>query len=406
MQTERYSLNQITELMNLGLINDQTKNNLASKPEIYYPSGKNRIQGGLCMEGKVRNIDGWRIDFRRRLIGGFISRDEFGRKFWSKEHAEQYLNMIRAEVTNGTFNIDKYRKLNIEVWKFEKRFERYLAAGVDKKMNPWAPSYKIKVKGYYHKYFKPFFKSWDLRVLSDSHVKDFYTSLPKHLSPKTKHNIIGVLRAFYSSFRELEKNKIDWPSPHWEKPIINWINQKQQEKIFAFIPEKHRPIFYFMIWHGVRPGEARALLLDCVKIEKKQVIIKRTFSLRQLRDKTKGKKSRILPLYEKMIPILESLPRRLNSEFVFTNEANTRRGRYYGENFLNELWNKAVEDAGYAPIKLYDATRHSFASQLREAGANLSDIQELLGHSDSRMTERYAHAEQKRLTRIINMRRR
>jgi site-specific recombinase XerD len=107
-----------------------------------------------------------------------------------------------------------------------------------------------------------------------------------------------------------------------------------------------------------------------------------------------------------MIPTLKSLPRTLDSKFVFKNLANPRRGRYYGENFLNELWNKAVKDTGYAPVKLYDATRHSFASQLREAGANLSDIQELLGHSDSRMTERYAHAEQKRLTRIINMRRR
>ena len=82
-----------------------------------------------------------------------------------------------------------------------------------------------------------------------------------------------------------------------------------------------------------------------------------------------------------------------------------RHGTHYGQNILTKEWNNAVKKAGFAPTKLYDATRHSFASQLRKAGANLSDIQEFLGHTEIKMTGRYAHAEQGRLTRVIELKR-
>lgn len=41
-------------------------------------------------------------------------------------------------------------------------------------------------------------------------------------------------------------------------------------------------------------------------------------------------------------------------------------------------------------LRIYDLTRHSFASALRRSGADLSDVQSQLGHSDIKLTKRYA----------------
>ncbi len=404
MNQEHCTLEQITELVKVELINIPADNTFTSKPKICYISENiNNFSGGLCMEGKVVKIgNSFYIDFRRRQIGGRIAHDELGRRFWSKEHAEQCLNKIRAEVTGGTFNIDKYRKLDVKEWKFEVRYQRYLDAGVDKNKTPLAPATKHTIKHFYKKHLYPYFKSWDLRVISSTHVSDFYDQLPANLSDGTKRNIIFALRAFYKMFDELDQTKIRWPSPKLVKKKIQWIGQEEQLKIISCIPEKHRPIFYFMIWHGVRPGEARALMWDCIDFKQNIIYIKRNWSERVLTEITKGRTDRATPIYSQFRPILKGLAKSKDKEFVFLSP----QGKYYRSNRIKSIWHKAVKEAGYARIKLYNGTKHSFASQLRKAGADLSDIQELIGVVSMSSVKRYADIEQTRLTRVIEMKRR
>ncbi len=402
MIEKSYTIDEIKELLKVRLVTDSADNILASKNEIHYSSqNKNNFEGGLCMEGNVKKIGkSWYIDFRRRQIGGRIAYDELGRRFWSEEHAKQCLNKIRAEVTNGTFNIDKYKKLDVKEWKFEVRFQRYLDAGVDKNKTPLAPATKSVIKHFYTKYLYPYFKSWDLRAISSTHVSDFYDQLPTNLCDGTKRNIIFAFRAFYRMFEELDQTKIRWPSPKLVGKKIPWISQEEQLKIISCIPEKHRPIFYFLIWHGVRPGEARGLMWDCIDLKQNIIYIKRNWSNYTLREITKGRKDRTTPIYSQFKPVLKELARS-KKEFVFT----TPRGKHYQRKLINRVWNKAVKEAGYAPIRLYNGTKHSFASQLRKAGADLSDIQELLGLADISTTYRYADIEQTRLTRVIELKR-
>jgi integrase len=51
---------------------------------------------------------------------------------------------------------------------------------------------------------------------------------------------------------------------------------------------------------------------------------------------------------------------------------------------------RACRDAGVEDFTFHDL-RHTYASHLRMKGADLDDIRRLLGHSDLRMTIRYAH---------------
>ena len=62
-------------------------------------------------------------------------------------------------------------------------------------------------------------------------------------------------------------------------------------------------------------------------------------------------------------------------------------------------WNAARLSVGLRDLRMHDL-RHSFASALMNTGNSLYDVQKLLGHSSSRMTERYAHLSAQRLTTV------
>lgn len=61
----------------------------------------------------------------------------------------------------------------------------------------------------------------------------------------------------------------------------------------------------------------------------------------------------------------------------------------------------ACKKAGVPPFRIYDL-RHSYLSALRRSGADLSDVQAVAGHSDIKLTKRYAPTITEKLTRAVN----
>lgn len=59
-------------------------------------------------------------------------------------------------------------------------------------------------------------------------------------------------------------------------------------------------------------------------------------------------------------------------------------------------WDTARKKAGLTDVRIHDL-RHTFASTLVNQGVPLYEVQKLLGHSQIRTTERYAHLQQKKL---------
>ena len=78
--------------------------------------------------------------------------------------------------------------------------------------------------------------------------------------------------------------------------------------------------------------------------------------------------------------------RRGTGPFVFPSPLNPRRP--FGNDLL--LWNRVRERAGLSGIRLHDL-RHTYASQAVMKGIPLPVVARLLGHSEVRMTMRYAH---------------
>ncbi len=69
---------------------------------------------------------------------------------------------------------------------------------------------------------------------------------------------------------------------------------------------------------------------------------------------------------------------------------------------IKTAFNAALSRAGIRDFKFHDL-RHTFASQLVMRGANLKEVQELLGHKHINMTMRYAHLSQESKKKAVNL---
>ncbi len=109
---------------------------------------------------------------------------------------------------------------------------------------------------------------------------------------------------------------------------------------------------------------------------------------------TNGKKDRIIPVYpaavrsvnEYLLNVRPAIVIDSNEDRLFTNlngQAMSRQGFW-------KIIKQYAADAGIKEEITPHTLRHSFAAHLLENGAKLSDIKEMLGHSDISSTQIYA----------------
>jgi integrase len=78
-------------------------------------------------------------------------------------------------------------------------------------------------------------------------------------------------------------------------------------------------------------------------------------------------------------------------------------GEPWGKNHQQRPLSEACKRAKIAPPLRFHEARHSYASALAQAGADLLTISKLLGHADTRVTSRhYAHLCDKTLANAVN----
>jgi integrase len=100
---------------------------------------------------------------------------------------------------------------------------------------------------------------------------------------------------------------------------------------------------------------------------------------------TKLGKPRHAPLSDGVLSLLSTMPRNLKSDYVF---ANPKTNKPFVSIFCS--WDTARRKAGLADVRVHDL-RHSFASLLINSGRSLYEVQKLLGHTQIKTTQRYAH---------------
>lgn len=205
----------------------------------------------------------------------------------------------------------------------------------------------------------------------------------KAVTPRTVNLELAYFRAMFNELKRLD----DWDSPN---PLENVREFKIDETELAWLTvdeikqlldecEKSKAedlttIVKICLATGARWGEAENLTGKQISPGKITFI------------KTKGKKNRAVPISDELY---ELLPEKRTSKPLFTSCYSAFRG--------------AIKRAG---IELPDGQlshvlRHTFASHFMMRGGNVLVLQRILGHTDIKVTMRYAHFAPDHLTEAI-----
>lgn len=144
---------------------------------------------------------------------------------------------------------------------------------------------------------------------------------------------------------------------------------------------------------GMRRAELINLRWQNVDLERRliQIYTDSTF-------KTKQGKRRVIPLNDTATYLLMSRKGRSPSEYVFTISDHPIRKDHVTRKFKIYVRAAKLKDGRLH----FHSTRHTFASWLVQDGASLYEVQKLLGHSSSRVTEVYSHLQSTKMHDVVN----
>jgi len=323
-----------------------------------------------------------------------ISRNRDGCIFTSYQEAHRLLEKMRADIDSHIFYINDYLSEKIEQFRGQMLLQKWLEIKESQKLSP---THLREVRRYVSKYFAPFFGHKDCRNLRTYDIEDFISSLPKHLSIKTNVNILHMLKNFCKWLlgREILLRMPTFPKLTPPETPIRWITKEKQLKIIDAMDPYHKPLFLFMAYHPLRPGEVRALKIKHLDLENRIIHVCTAFSLNELRSR-KGKKPYYLPLSETFDKSI--LKNKLSEAYVFLN----KHGRPYSSEGIRKLWKRACKKAGELYLNPYNCMRHSIASQAINRGIDIATVSKALGHSSLQMTLKYASLNVEMVRQVVD----
>jgi integrase/recombinase XerC/integrase/recombinase XerD len=159
------------------------------------------------------------------------------------------------------------------------------------------------------------------------------------------------------------------------------MNPADVRKLLCVIEDiRDRALFLLLLRTGIRIGEALGLRLNDLDIRQRKV---------HLYEGEKNSMGRVVYLSDDALFAIKLWLRRRskNKEFVFYGRSNGHLCYSSGRGlFMKYLKKAGLEQKGYTVHCL----RHTFASELLNAGMRLECLQQLLGHQDIEVTRRYA----------------
>lgn len=163
---------------------------------------------------------------------------------------------------------------------------------------------------------------------------------------------------------------IDWKKLKADEPPgrIRFLSRDEYDALMAVAHRDIRPIILCAVTTGLRWGDIYRLEWRQIKLEERVIQIQRT----------KANKALTVRVSAALMAALSTTP------------VEKRRGKPFVWTGFRRRWEKALRDAKIEDFRFHDL-RHTFASWARQAGADIADICEALGHASISMTMRYAH---------------
>ncbi len=248
------------------------------------------------------------------------------------------------------------------------------------------------------------FQSW--QSCSPDLFRDWlYDALKAELSPATIRLRFAALRSFYAWLSKREGcpfnplHDVSLPKLRRGLPICLSIAQMDEllnlplrvpsdKKQPAWLPYRDAAILELFYSCGLRLSELTALNSSSVQPH-----------LECLRILGKGRKVRIVPVGEPALAAIEAYRDRCDLDPrgpLFISRLRKRMSGRSIELMLQKYIRLSSLPIGISPHKL----RHTFATHMLDAGADLRSVQELLGHASLATTQIYTHVTKSRMAAV------
>jgi site-specific recombinase XerD len=210
--------------------------------------------------------------------------------------------------------------------------------------------------------------------------------LGKPLAPKTINCHLGSIRGFYNYMRKQEGIAVTNPVKRGtllrlSRPLPKHLKDEEVLNLFAVIDSKRdRAMFMLMLRSGLRVEEVANLTLGAVDWRRSRLYVYNG----------KGQKDRVVYISTDTYDALAAyIKTRLSFRIkkLFLVEKGAHKGKPISVRGIQKRMEHYAKKTGL-PISCHQL-RHTMATQLLNADADLVTIQDLLGHSRIKTTQRY-----------------
>lgn len=248
-----------------------------------------------------------------------------------------------------------------------KQFHHYMTQ--EKKIREWASVTNIMIRNYLGQLYRQNAKSSIARKLAS--IRHFLQFLVKQKVIKTDPS---QLIATSKQVRKL-------PTVLDIDDVFHLI---ETPDLSTSLGKRDRAILELMYATGIRVSELVAINLEDV-----------AGKTETLRVRGKGRKERIVPFGQKAKQALHTYVQARSLLYKQKQEPKAlflnMRGTRLTTRSIARMIDKYILLCGQSRKVSPHALRHTFATHLLSAGANLRDIQELLGHESLSTTQKYTH---------------
>ena len=248
---------------------------------------------------------------------------------------------------------------------------------------------ELTVKNYLHR-LKMFF-SWvavPVELTSVKEVKMYIDYLlEKRMAPHSINCHLSSIRGFYDYLIDDEEIPMENPvsrglmlrEPH---PLPRYLHDNDVELFLESVTStRDRAIFMLMLRCGLRVQEVANLTLDVIDYRRSQILVRAG----------KGAKDRMVYIStDAAVALAKYLRKRPVTEEkqIFLAEKGRCKGKPISVRAMQKRVEYYAEKSG-VPVTCH-RLRHTMATQLLNADADIVSIQQILGHTKIKTTQRYS----------------
>jgi integrase len=316
----------------------------------------------------------WYIDY---YVKGVRKRKKIGP---SKQVAELALAQVEVKIAKGDY-LGIYDDKKITLPQFAKEYLGYADAN---KSSGAVARDRISFK-----HLSAAFPDY-LSTITPKSVEQYKAQRLQYVRPATVNRELALLKHIFTKAIEwgyIKENPakavklLKEPSGR-----VRYLTPDELTRLLDACAPHLRPIVLIAAHTGMRVQEILTLTWRQIDIRKRMITL----------EKTKNHERRIIPLNDQAIEVFRTVPRHMESSYVFCG----KEGQPYQR--IVKGFRQACKRASISDFRFHDL-RHTFASHLVMRGVSLRTVQELLGHKTSQMTLRYTHLSTPHLQEAVSV---